>query len=61
MKAEAGLKWDMSSEKPFIPENVSTIPVAEQGRRLVFKEISLKLSKIRDGNHVHSHYTCHGL
>lgn len=49
-KMESGQKFDTSTGLDYIPANVTTIPVAEQGRRLVFKEISLRLSKIRDAS-----------
>jgi pre-mRNA-splicing factor ISY1 len=50
MKTEKGLRWDASSDKPFTPENATTVAICEQARRMIVKEINIKLGKIYDQN-----------
>lgn len=48
MLIEAGLKRNPNDTTPLIPESCDRIPIAEQARKELLKELSRKITKIQD-------------
>lgn len=48
MLIEAGLKRNPNDPNPLLPETCDRLPIAEQARRDLIKEISKKITKIQD-------------